>query len=470
MARSSRLRRLAPLVLSLAGCLGLFAAPASASTAALVDVPGPPCKFEPCPGPETALLYQGGGERNRVTLTAVAGDGVRINDRGATIQPGRGCSRVDDHRVICSPPSTSLLKTPIFVATGGGADRVVSGLEEFALSVDGGPGDDVLVGGSSPDWLSGGTGSDRLHGRGRDDRLYDASPVGNAQFDPFGSRVPRLPSGRGRDSYDGGSGRDTVSYEGRSEGVSVDLSRAAPVAGARRERDSIRHVENAVGGTGNDRLAGNGGFNRLEGLAGRDRISGRRGADILNGGGGRDVVSAGSGNDRIYSDGVAGPDRTICGPGTKDLLLYVYPGDFLGPDCESPVLVLSNEALLAAPFGAGALLPLQLRSFLPLRRGRPPRILSGTVSCFPNLVCQARVELRVHGPGSRGGSAPAPGTLLGSQHLTIAGEERRSVDLRLSSAGLRILRRHRALRVRVIVATQFSGSDPAGYVTLLRAP
>lgn len=56
-------------------------------------------------------------------------------------------------------------------------------------------------------------------------------------------------------------------------------------------------IENAVGGSGDDRLRGSGADNRLDGGAGDDRLSGAGGADVLVGGAGRDVLRGGAGAD-----------------------------------------------------------------------------------------------------------------------------------------------------------------------------
>ena len=148
------------------------------------------------------------------------------------------------------------------------------------LTAHGGAGKDLLFGGLGPDALLGGRGADRLRGRAGDDRLFDASspePLRAGDFAPDegGSDVffdqnreqTALPPGRGRDSFDGGSGRDTLSCEGRSDDLRIDLAARRSVSGARRERDSIRRMENAIGGKGDDRIAGNRKANRLEGNA-----------------------------------------------------------------------------------------------------------------------------------------------------------------------------------------------------------
>lgn len=465
--------------------LGALAAPApaAASTAKLVQLSGPPpCKYDPMgctpPPPETALVYLGGSEANRVDLRADA-QGLRISDPGARIVAGEGCSRGDDHNVSCSVPSVL-----VYVATGAGRDRVKSQLGSASrLTVDGGGGDDVLVGGPGRDALLGGPGTDRLRGSGGDDRLFDASsrnPLRAGDPSPgeggsdvfFGDRRrAQLPPGRGRDSFAGGPGNDTLDYEGRRDKLRIDLAARAAISGARGEHDSIRDIENATGGTGDDRIAGNLRANKLEGdpepgtpssiPGGDDRIVGRGGADTIGGGDGRNVIVAGPGNDTIRPHGPGGgrPNRIACGSGT-DSTGALLALDFLAPDCEKP-----GFDYLDVKLGG----PLDVRSLLPLRKGRPPRVLGGNLGCFLDFVCEVRAQLRVRGPGQRHGTAPPRGTLLGSQSFTIGAREVKAVDLRLSSTGLRRLRRHRALRVSVSIATQHSHRS-TGYVTLLRAP
>lgn len=478
MVRSRHRRYLAAVTLIGGVILGVVAAPASASTAALVELPTAPCKpigdqDVDCPqDPETALVYVGGREDNRVTLTSGAQQ-VFIHDPRAEIEPGPGCTRVDSHRVSCSEPKAPSQETGVSVATGRGADRVVSELgSAISLILDGGPGDDVLAGDSGSDALFGGQGADRLRGRAGADSLYDASPRAPDEGALFFFRASPdftppdfTPPGGGRDSFDGGAGRDAVSYEGRSAKLRVDLASRAAAAGARRERDSIKGVEDATGGAGDDRLAGTRQANSLRGGStgsttptGDDRISGRGGADTIDPGDGRNAASGGAGDDRISGRG--GRDRVSCGSGT-DLVGDLSRKDFLAPDCEKPGFDFL-DALLGGP--------LEVRSLLPLREGRPPRVLKGSLGCFPDFVCEVKAEVRVRGAGIRRGTAPPRGTLLGSHHFTIEANETKSLDLRLSSTGLRRLRRHRALRVTVSLGSQHSDRGPSSYLTVLRFP
>jgi hypothetical protein len=462
---------------------GLLAAPVSGSTAQLVDVVLPPeCKYTPpggvCPpGSATVLVYQAErGEANRVSV-ALSGLELRVSDLGAVIQAGRGCAPIERHRVNCSEPGRVI--SGVFVDSGDGADTVRS--RSASVTVNGGRGADVLVGGPFRDVLYGGPGADLLRGRDGGDLLYDAAPrrpFGSSDlaafFPPpfegfiFGSRtaVPLASPGRGRDYFDGGSGRDTISYEGRLAGVTLDLADAAAVAGARGEHDSVRGVEGALGGAGDDRLVGSGRSDQLDGTRGDDRIAGRGGADFIEGGSGGNVIIAGPGDDLInsqYRPTDQGAERTFCGSGF-DRVSRIFPSDFLNDDCEHFEFNFLRDGGL---FGGG------VRSQLPLRKGGAPLVLvAPELWCYFVVNpsgCGLRLELLVDGPTSRRGTAPPRGTLLGSESYKFSPDERKSVSLSVSPAGLRILRRHGTLDVRVRV-TEDAPHQPGGYLTVLRAP
>jgi len=56
-------------------------------------------------------------------------------------------------------------------------------------------------------------------------------------------------------------------------------------------------IKNAIGGSGNDIITGNGEANILTGGNGNDSISGSSGNDTLNGGSGADILDGGTGSD-----------------------------------------------------------------------------------------------------------------------------------------------------------------------------
>lgn len=169
--------------------------------------------------------------------------------------------------------------------------RAFRGADRLALSPDhdvanGFAGNDTLAGGGGGDVLGGGTGHDRLLGQAGNDHLF---------LDP------------GNDFLSGGPGRDTVHLSGGRD-VTVRLA----VTGRQNTgygQDTIRGVEDASTGSGDDSLTGNGGANRLTGNRGDDLLTGKGGHDLLRGGGGADRLLGGAGSDTLTGD--SGADRFI---------------------------------------------------------------------------------------------------------------------------------------------------------------
>jgi hypothetical protein len=133
----------------------------------------------------------------------------------------------------------------------------------------------VITGTLAPESLQGGPGNDRIVGLGGDDRLI---------------------GGAGDDCLEGGFDSDQLIGEGGDDrltgGSGDDLLDGGPGA------------DDLLGGEGIDSLAGGAGGDRLWGGGARDSIRGGDGADVLRGQGG---------NDRLY--GGAGPDRLLGGGG-----------------------------------------------------------------------------------------------------------------------------------------------------------
>jgi hypothetical protein len=453
-----------------------MAGPATASTAQLVEVIRPPyCKYSspgvpPCvPTPVNVLVYQGApGEANAVSVTGTREE-VRVVDRAVVIEPGSGCARIDRHSVRCMDPQFGLVQD-LLIATADGADTVRLGTRELGpVIIDGGRGNDLLVGNGGPETLYAGRGDDFLRGRGGDDQLHDASPrrpLRSGDPSPFAFEGPPIAladPGPGRDTFDGGAGSaDSVSYAERSAAVRVDLGTTAAIGGERGERDSVRRVENASGGVGDDRLTGGPRADRLDGGEGDDLIAGRGGGDTLMGGSGRDTTRGGPGGDSMFLDHLdEDPERALCGAGS-DGVGGISTTDFVTGDCEH----------LTFPGSVGERLGGGVRSLLPLRAGRPPTVLSATLTCYssgaPN-PCPLEMEVRVRGPAARPGTAPPAGTLLGSISHTFPVGEEQTVRLDLSPAGVALMRRHRALHVSV-TTTGAPPFGPAGYLTVLRSP
>jgi serralysin len=135
-------------------------------------------------------------------------------------------------------------------------------------------GNDTIYGQGGNDKLYGGPGNDTIFGQGGDDNLYGGD----------GNDV--LVGGAGFDYFDGGSGHDTVSYAYATQGLTIDLAHDYAVGTGFPE--TLKSIEGAIGGSGNDDIFGDGGANNLVGRAGNDWLYGRGGNDVLRGDAGHD--------------------------------------------------------------------------------------------------------------------------------------------------------------------------------------
>ena len=85
-----------------------------------------------------------------------------------------------------------------------------------------------------------------------------------------------LIAGAGVDSFDGGTGTDTVSFVNATSSVIVYLN-GGGVNGGAASGDVIANTENLVGSSFTDVLHGDSGNNVLSGLAGNDQLDGQAG-------------------------------------------------------------------------------------------------------------------------------------------------------------------------------------------------
>lgn len=195
---------------------------------------------------------------------------------------------------------------------GGGGDDYLNGRGGGDL-LDGGLGADKVFGGSGDDQLNGGDGNDSLDGGVGDDREF-----GDAGDDTF--LQANGGTANGSDRLVGGSNADSVSYLGRSSGVTVKLD-GTYGSGAVDEEDRVSpDVERAVGTNYNDNLSGGSGANVLLGQGGND---------MLRGNGGNDTESGGDGNDTFSQNTVANGADTLFGDAGSDTVTYAARTDAL---------------------------------------------------------------------------------------------------------------------------------------------
>ncbi len=224
----------------------------------------------------------------------------------------------------------------------GGNDVIVGsvGLNGLiSLDLDGGEGNDLLIGGDGIDVLRGGAGNDTLLGRQGNDVVLGED----------GSDLLIVNNGDGSDFLEGGSGTDTVQVNG-ADGAGDDFSISPNGNRVRFQRNNlglftldIGTVENldVNGGGGNDIIVGSVG---LAGLISLD-LDGGEGNDLLIGGDGADVLRGGAGNDTLL--GNRGND-IVLGQDGNDLLIWNNGdgSDFLegGEDIDTVQINGANDA------------------------------------------------------------------------------------------------------------------------------
>ena len=274
----------------------------------MIIIPAPPdSRFDPS---GRFTFTAAAGERNTVTLRADGPD-VLVSDATAALQAGSGCQ-----------PEAMVVRCPLAVRFGrfadlGDGDDTMTVDARFGgggAIVDGGTGDDVLIGeGTGENDFTGGPGADVLIGGEGNDSFGDG--------DPDDEQSP--------DRYEGGGGNDALGFPGRHRALRLDLAAEATVDG-----DVFSGIERAAGGEGDDVLAGTDGPNELGGGLGDDVIVGRGGDDALAGGPGADGLDGGPGNDGI--EGGSGADHLIGGAGADRLDPSVAGRETRGEDQPPP--------------------------------------------------------------------------------------------------------------------------------------
>lgn len=212
-----------------------------------------------------------------VTVTLTGNENITITDDGTSLivtntdtsdeQTIGNIGTVTSLRITCSSSSSSngnVIRILIdgssvglsrVTVTGNGGDDLIDASQSANLdvSLNGGSGNDTLIGGDGSDTLDGSSGNDVLLG------------------------------GSGDDSLVGGSGNDILSGE---------------------DGDDLM-----LGGSGNDSMSGGSDHDIVNGESGNDSLFGDSGNDYIYGGAGRDTVSGGDDSDIVKGQG--GLDRIL---------------------------------------------------------------------------------------------------------------------------------------------------------------
>lgn len=200
-----------------------------------------------------------------------------------------------------------------------GNDRLLGEVGDDALygndgadQLDGGPDDDYADGGNGDDNVGGDTGDDRLYGEAGVDALSGdegsdvltggtgndrvaGGPDDDVMYESFVRPTDEDPDvDDGNDDYDGGPGKDLVSYEASATAVNASLTTGTASGNG---NDTFAAVEGLIGSDLADRLIGSDRNDTLSGRSGDDTLDARDGNDVLLGGEDDDALDGGAGTD-----------------------------------------------------------------------------------------------------------------------------------------------------------------------------
>jgi Ca2+-binding RTX toxin-like protein len=248
-----------------------------------------------------------------VTGTVAAGNGTLVGDAANdTITIGKDAGLLTHNTLAGLETATDFDSAP----------GVQTLADTATLTIDGGGGDDIIVGGPNLDTIKGGEGDDRLTGGPNSTGIE--SIEGGA-----GNDVMIWNNGDGDDSDVGGDGVDETQF---NNGTADDVMDVAPVGGGAHHfhrvgagididmsADTERLNINAF--SGNDSLVSAPGTTvatTVDAGSGNDTITTGDGTDLIQGGTGLDTLSGGAGADRIV--GNQGNDTDNGGAGDDTLV------------------------------------------------------------------------------------------------------------------------------------------------------
>jgi hypothetical protein len=356
---------------------------ASPAGAAQISFSGSTVTYTAAPGETNHVLVSVGNYDT--SCGPLAAPCLSVWDSGARIRSASGGCVVAQSDPIVGDTAVCSVPTSVTASLG---DRDDSYWDWNGPStIDAGDGNDnPIYGEGGDDVIHGGVGSDNLMGQEGNDTL-DGGPG-----DDYLEGVPcgfcaEANMTYGRDTYIGGGGSDSLTYEGRSENLALSPDGVAN-DGAAGEGDNIgADIGTIIGGHGSDHMTGNdrrnifgggegddvlyggGSDDQLHGGPGNDRVFGEDGQDVVAGGDGDDYIVGGQGVDRYYGEDVdacipsscaSGQDRIEardgnqemidCGPGTDSAV--VDPNEVVRNDIDLSNQCESVDGLASSSGGA----------------------------------------------------------------------------------------------------------------------
>ena len=222
-----------------------------------------------------------------------------------------------------------------------GNDVLAGGLGDDTL--DGGDGEDFITGNAGNDRIRGGAGNDTLRGFEGDDILDGQSGDDNLNG-MDGNDVIR--GGVGKDQIVGGSGDDSLDGGRNDDSINGNSGNDSIVGDHGNDFISAGDGNNTVyGGDGNDTILSEGGDDIVVAGDGNDLINTDGGNDLILGGDGNDSVQAGGGNDTILGgDG----DDVLNGQSGSDVVAGQQGIDVISDSASEIIEAFSLTSLSSA--------------------------------------------------------------------------------------------------------------------------
>ena len=205
------------------------------------------------------------GGANNDTLYGESGDDTLAGGQGNDLLYGGDAVAGSGNDTADYSTATAALAITLDV--NGNAANVNDGLGGIDQiygfqNLIGGANNDMLSGNASNNILSGGLGNDILDGSLGDDTLFG------------GNGDDTLIGGAGTNLLDGGTGTDTADYSAQAGAIVVTLAGTADGnATGTGISDTLRRIENVIGGSGNDSITADSNANFVDGGAGTDTVS-----------------------------------------------------------------------------------------------------------------------------------------------------------------------------------------------------
>ena len=404
--------------------------------------------------PSAGVTIQGTPTADALRVFVESGTGIKVFEQATQpVTAGPGCTQQAANAVTCGLPSTRIVTASL----GAGNDRLTMAPSTADCICAGQDGNDVLTTADGQDLLDGGAGLDNVSGGTADDVLRggaDADSIadgaGRDRVEGDGGSTP-TPSGRdtmnaeqspdGGDSYDGGPDFDTLSYSRRGTPVSVQPGNGANDGSTLSfENDDVMDtVENFIGGSGGDTLAGSVRSNRIEGGAGNDKLTGV--ANTLEAGGGSpDTLDGGLGSDEF--SGAHRSDSYLARDAVDDQVSRAFSCTRGGLGTNNPTVIVDLRDDDTRPYPANCNIVEGAVDEHPNVRFRSRRVVRRRGRTRVRLSCPRKT--RNHCRGRLSAARPNTDSFGRAKRYSIRRGRSKTIK------GVRVPRRGRAIRFRSI--------------------